>query len=266
VTAPLTNVAIVNRALAKFGAGAVQTMADNTDRGRAVSLVYEETVLGLLSEYPWTFTKLTQQLQQVTIETADASGYLMEGWRYSFGMPANLLASPEKYLRDPRRQDWPVTSFEVQAGVIFCNEPTLYAVARFRPDESVWPPYFVTAVVACLAAELVMPISGNSGLLENLQLQAWGTPGEFRRGGKLGLAKLTDARNRGNSKLPPDPLTQARYGDCSDGGGSPSTGISGAFSSSVTAAQLQALLGTLPTTMPTTAGVLWNNGGVLCIS
>lgn len=210
MAAPLTNVAIVNRALAKFGAGAVETMTDNTQRGAAVQIVYEETILGLMSEYPWSFTKLTQQLSQVVTETPDASGYLMEGWRYAYGLPANLLAQPDKYLRDPRRQDWPVNEFEIQNQTIYCNETSLYAVGRHRADESVWPPYFVTAAVACLAAELVMPISGNSGLLENLQMQAWGTPAEFRRGGKLGLAKLADARTIGNVKLPPDPLSTAR--------------------------------------------------------
>ena len=210
MAAPLTSVGLVNRALAKFGAGAVETMIDTTKRGQAVQLVYEETILGLLSEYPWSFTKLTQQLAQVATETPDSSGYLMEGWRFAYGMPSNLLAAPDKYLKDPRRQDWPVNEFEVQNQTIYCNEQTLYAVGRFRPDESVWPPYFVSAAVACLAAELVMPVSGNSGLLENLQMQAWGTPVEFRRGGKLGLAKLADARTIGNSKLPPDPLAAAR--------------------------------------------------------
>lgn len=210
MAAPLTNVAIVNRALAKFGAGAVQTMSDPTARGAAVALVYEETILGLLSEHPWNFCKLTQRLTQVVDETPDDSGYLMAGWRFAYALPANRLAPPDKYLRDPRRQDWPVNEFETQADLVYCNEQALYAVGRFRPDEAVWPPYFVTAAVQCLAAELIMPISGNAGLLENLQVQAWGTPAENRRGGKLGQAKLADARVGGNAKLPPDPLTAAR--------------------------------------------------------
>lgn len=33
-----------------------------------------------------------------------------------------------------------------------------------------------------------------------------------------------------------------------------------------TAAQLQAVLLTLPTTLPATPGVLWNNGGILAKS
>lgn len=210
MAAPLDDIALANRALASFGAGAIQTFGDSVPPGPAVALVYESVILGLLSEYPWSFTKKTERLSRVVDETPDESGYLMSGWRYAYGLPANLLANPDKYLRDPRRQDWPVNQFEVQDGRVYCNEQTLYAVVRYRPDASVWPPYFVTAAIACLAAELVMPTSGNSGLLEAKQLEAWGTPQEFRRGGKLGIAKLADARNIGNSKLPPDPLTTAR--------------------------------------------------------
>lgn len=210
MAAPLTDIALVNRALAKFGAGAIESMEDATKRGAAVALVYRETIDGLLAEYPWTFTKQTQRLQRVADEAADVSGFLMAGWRFAYALPADILANPEKYLAEPRRQDRPVNQFEVQNGLVYCDEETLYCVARLRVDEAAWPAYFVTAAVACLAAELVMPISGNSGLLENLQAQAWGTPQEFRRGGKLGLAKHADARAAGNAKLPPDPLTMAR--------------------------------------------------------
>ena len=74
-----------------------------------------------------------------------------------------------------------------------------------------WPAYFARAAEWCLSAELVMPVSGNSGLLEKIEARAFGTPEEKRMGGFLGAAKQADARARGTRSLPPDPLTLAHY-------------------------------------------------------
>lgn len=208
--APLNRIALANRALAKFGAGAIQTFDQSLSPGPAVNLVYESVILGLFAEYPWNFSKLTQKLNQVASETPDASGLLMSGWRYAYQLPANRLEMPEKYLRDPRSFREPVTLFEVQNDLVYCDEQTLYAVGRFRVDEANWPAYFAIAAEWCLAAELVMPVSGTAGILQTIQARAWGTPQENRKGGFLGMAKQADARNGGNKALPSDPLTLAR--------------------------------------------------------
>lgn len=199
--APLTNVAIVNRALAVFGGGVVATMQDATPPGPSVAAVYETAMLGLLAEYPWSFTFDVRELVRLADETPDASGLLKSGWRYAYQLPADRLAPPDKYLNDPRDERAAVTRFRVANDRVYCDEEKLYAMARFRPDEAVWPPYFVSAAIAMLAAELVMPISGNATLRGDLEAKAVGTPSERRNGGLLGLAKQTDARNSGTASL-----------------------------------------------------------------
>lgn len=203
--APLTDVAIANRALAKFGAGAITTMADVTPPGPAVRLQYETTIGELLSGYDWTFCKDTVQLSPIS-EPAGADGMLASGWRHVHASPSNLLKLPSKYLADPRFENAPVTAFQVQAGRVYSNEPALWAVAQFRAEETVWPPYFVAAAVACLAADLVMAVSGNSGLFDTLNAIAWGTPSEQRRGGMVAKAQNIDAQNAGGKRLALDEL------------------------------------------------------------
>lgn len=199
--APLTNVAIANRALAKFGAGAITTMTDTTPPGPTVALVYETTILGLLSAYPWSFAKKPVALVRLADEQPDSAGFLMNGWRYAYQLPVDRLAPPDKYLRDPRFENAPVARFSVGDDRVYCDEEKLWAVGRFRPDESVWPAYFIAAAVACLAAELIMPVSGNASQAESLKAEAYGTPSENRRGGALGLAMHSDARNAGGQTL-----------------------------------------------------------------
>ncbi|MGJ0393037.1 MAG: hypothetical protein ACR650_09805 [Methylocystis sp.] len=209
MAAPLTKIGLANRALARFGAGAIQSFDQSIAPGPAVALLYDTVVDGLLAEYPWSFTEQTVSLQPI-VEAPRADGFLIEGWRNAYALPANLLALPERYQRAPVREYAPVTRFEVQNQTVYCDEDALWAVCRMRVDEAQWPPYFVRAAVACLAAELVMSISGNSGQRDALAAEAWGTPEQQRSGGFLGMAKTMDARGAGVRSLPRDPLTLAR--------------------------------------------------------
>lgn len=215
-------VAIVNQALAKLGSLPIQSLDDTTPAGQAVKLAYWEVTNGLLTEVPWSFTLMMVALTATGEVSPDADPYLAEGYRNSYALPAiasamrpdlamPLLAPPIAYFGDPRRADWPERDVLVLNKTIYANRSPLWARVQARPDESEWPPYFVTAAVACLAAELVMPISGNSGLLQSKQEEAWGTPEENRSGGKLGLAKRIDARAHGSKKIRQNPLIDCRY-------------------------------------------------------
>ncbi len=199
---PLTRVKLANRALASIGAGVLTTLDQAMPPGPAVALVYDTAIDGLLAEYPWTFTKQTVQLTPSAQETPDASGFLMAGWRYAYVPPSDLLQPPEKYLTDPRLEGGFITRFAVQNNLVYCDAQSLYAVCRVRADEDVWPPYFVAAAVAVLAAEIAPAITGAAeALIGRLQANAWGTPDQQRCGGKLGAAKTIDAQNSGVESL-----------------------------------------------------------------
>lgn len=206
----LTPVAVANMALAKIGAAPIQSFDQSLPPGPAVALLYQEVIGGLLSEVPWSFTRQMLALTPLAETSPDGSQFLLEGYQYAYQAPPNLLANPVLYLADPRMADRPYKDIQVIGQAIYANRSPLWALCQARADESVWPPYFVTAAVACLAAELVMPISGNSGLLAAKQEEAWGTPEEKRLGGKLGQAKLADSRSQGSRVLSGNPMIDCR--------------------------------------------------------
>jgi hypothetical protein len=205
--APWTDIRFANAALAKFGGGAIATMADVAPPGPKVRLIYQ-VVADELFSYPWTFCKITTPLERVVDEAPGSDGMLMAGWRYAHALPVDRLAPPVKYLRDPRFEDCPVQRFAVQNELVYSDDEKLWAVVLVRPDESVWPPYFRTAFIGCLAANLVMPVSGNSGMFDKLDLIAYGSPSENRKGGLVGRAMQADAFNAGSQKINVDGLVE----------------------------------------------------------
>jgi hypothetical protein len=226
---------IANAALGSFGSGAITSFDQALPPAPRVKMKYHEVIDGLLSEYPWNFSKRTVKLQRLRgiggpINFADddqssesfppfppfpsrefRDDFLASGWRFAFQLPNDIVAPPDKYLVHPRRADHPLRHFEVQNQTLYCDREEVWAVARCRVDVANWPPYFVTAAIACLAAELIMPVSGNAGILQIKQEEAWGTPDEFRRGGKLGLAKLADSRTNSSPAMLDNPLINARW-------------------------------------------------------
>ncbi len=212
MAAPLTPVGIANRALAKIGAGAIQSFDQTLPPGPQVALVYDVLMGELLAKFPWSFTLAPAlALAQVAPDQTDGATYDNEGWQYCYALPANLLQPPDAYLTNPRRADWPMRDFDVQGQLLYCDEPAVWARCRFYPDESIWPPYFVAAAVHCLAAELIMPISGNAGQRDKLLAEAFGTPEDMRRGGMIYQAALIDSQNDGEPVLRANPLIDARY-------------------------------------------------------
>lgn len=206
-----SDVDIANKALMLFGSAPVQNFDDATRVGRVVKGRYYDVIDGLLSEYPWSFTKQTMALAALS-EPLQPDARLVSGWRYVYQLPAEALAPPEAYIADPRFPQNRLKSFAVMGDSVYCDRDAVWAIVCVRVEPSAWPPYFTMAAIACLAAEFVMPISGNAGLRTSLQEEAWGTPEERRMGGKLGAAKASDARNSGPRSLVwRDPLTDARW-------------------------------------------------------
>jgi hypothetical protein len=210
-----TEVEVANQALAKFGGGNVATFDDATALGRAVKGVYWRVVLDLLTATNWSFTRSYLQLAQLS-EALMPDTYIASGWRYAYGLPAfgpgGILSPPSGYLSAPNRAYGLVRDFEVMNGVVFCDQTTLWADVEQAVGPTSWPPYFTRAVVDSLAYELVMPVSGNSGLRDSLKEEAVGPPEEGGRGGSLGKAMTADSRNDSSDTLGNNsPLVDARW-------------------------------------------------------
>ena len=206
-----TQVQVANMALASFGSRPIQSFQDVTPAGTAVALLYPLVMNSLMGEYPWSFCKMTVALAQLNV--ADLSdGMNIAGWQNAFQLPGNMLANPIKILANNRYPDGPETRYEIQGSIVYSDQIALWALGQFYLDEASWPPTFLKAAVACLAAELYPLITGNGGQLDKLQAFAWGSPAEQRMGGCLGMAKRTDARNNPSRVLVHNPLIDVRVG------------------------------------------------------
>ena len=204
-----TPVQIANMALASFGSSPIQSMDDATPAGSNVALLYPLVMRGLIAEYPWTFSKLTVQLNQLA-EPPLSDGLLTQGWQNAFALPENIIGQPSRMLANNRYPDGAETRFEIQGQVVYSNQIALWAVGQFYVDEAAWPDYFTPAAVACFAAEIYPFITGNGNLAATLAAKAWGAPQEQRTGGLLGSAKRTDARANPSRVIGHNPLIDVR--------------------------------------------------------
>jgi hypothetical protein len=207
----MDDLTVANMAFNAFGAKPVQTFDQATRNGESVGLIYRRVVDGVLSEYPWTCTKRTVSLQRVD-EPLEDDGRLANGWLYAFALPAERLTVPQRFLQNPRYQDRPLQNYAIEAGRVYADYSPLWAMARLRAAPDVWEPYLLNAIVAELAAEFIMPTSGNAGQAETLAAKAHGTSSEQRRGGLLGAAIRADSFNSGPIQLSrSNPLVDARF-------------------------------------------------------
>ena len=217
-----SEVQIANEALAKLGAGEIATFDDQTALARAVKRTYWRVVHGMLTDNQWTFTRACLALTPL-VEPLQADLYIATGWQYAYALPAygpgGILAPPYGYLTTPARADELLRDFAVQAGVLYCNampadgqgQGGVWALVQQDVSPAFWPAYFRRAAVDSLAYELVMPVSGNSGLRDSLKLEAVGPPEDWGRGGSLYRAMLADGLNESESLGSASPLVDARW-------------------------------------------------------
>ncbi|MFZ1963870.1 MAG: hypothetical protein WAU78_10490 [Roseiarcus sp.] len=208
-----TPIRIANMALASFGAAPIQTFengaADATPAGSTVALLYPLVIRGLFAEYPWNFAKVTVPLDQLA-ETPLSDGLLPSGWQLAFALPDDFIGLPERILANNRYPDGPETRFEIQGATVYTNQLALWAIGTVYVDEADWPDYFSAAAVACFAAEIYSPITGNGPRLADLRADAWGSPQENRLGGKLGNARRIDSRANPSRVITHNPLIDVR--------------------------------------------------------
>lgn len=205
-----TEVDIANEGLMAFGATPISSFVADAPNVAKVKTVYMRVVPGIFSEYPWSFTKLTKKLERLD-EPLEEDGLLANGWRCAFGLPIERLGNPQRFLADPRNPDRPLRHFAIEGGKVFADYEKLWALGRFMVNPDEWPPYFHSAIVAALSAELIIPISGNASQYDRLQVSAYGTPSENRRGGMLGAAIKADSFASGPIRIPmSNPLVDAR--------------------------------------------------------
>ena len=153
----LSALALCSRALLKIGAQPVASLEEGTAEAEVASNLYPGTRDALLSAHPWSFATGQAALSRLSaVPRAD--------FAHAFQLPAGFLRAISAGTAGRARG----IVYRLLEDRLFTDVPDVALTYVFRPDESAFPPYFASALVARLAAEFCIPLTENSSRMEML--------------------------------------------------------------------------------------------------
>ncbi len=154
-------VAICNLALGHLGKDDITSIDEASAEAKACKKFYQITLDVALQAYPWRWARTTEALAQVLTNTKENK------WLYAYQRPSDCL----KVIRvvDESLADYMPSGdgvllgghkYEIEGQVIYCDLSPAYLVYTKKvSDPALFPPAFVEAMGAALAARLAMPIT-----------------------------------------------------------------------------------------------------------
>lgn len=170
----LSDIEICSVALVKIGASDIAAFDDETVEADVASRLYDVTLNGLIVTHPWHFTLAEAELEAVD-EPAQA------GFAHAFAMPDDLLRIISAGAGSRARG----VEYRVAGRRLYANAPRILLSYQRRPATVDFPPFFVQALIARLAAELCIPLTEGTSRAEALYGLA---------AAELRIAKLLDSQ------------------------------------------------------------------------
>jgi hypothetical protein len=186
----LTAVELCAAALVKLGADPIISFTESRLEASVAQRLYPIVLDGLLAAHPWSFSVTQQGL------TAGATAPVAD-FAYAFNLPTGCL----RVLSAGHTGSGRGLDYRVQGSKLLANAPELVVTYQRRPSEAELPAFFVSALVARLAAEFCLPITENASRAETLQQLAQS---------ELRLARLVDSQQSTPRRVEDFTLIQAR--------------------------------------------------------
>jgi hypothetical protein len=178
-------------ALLKLGARAIDSLDEPTVEAGCARRLYPLVRDGLLVAHPWSFTLAAARL------SPEAEAPLAD-FRYSFPLPADHLRTVSAGVGASARG----LTYRIQGSKLLADAPEVTVAYQRRAGETMFPAFFVQALVARLAAELCIPVTeGTARAAELAQMAEL----ELRR------ARLADSQQATPRRLEDFTLIEARY-------------------------------------------------------
>ncbi|MBB4285118.1 hypothetical protein [Roseospira goensis] len=187
---PVSAIALCARALIKLGARPLVSFDEGTAEAEVARTLYADVRDALLSAHPWTFATA-----QVTL--ARLAGVPVADYAHAYQLPADHLRTLSAG-GDGRGAGLVYRQVEDR---LLTDAGRVSLTYIFRPDESAFPPVFVEALSARLAAEFCLPLTESTSrgeLLHRLADEA------------LRQARLIDSQQDTPHRLTHFPLLEAR--------------------------------------------------------
>ncbi len=179
----ISKTSIINLALANLGQKLVSSPSENTQTARTANLMYDFVRRNLLRAHDWAFAMHWAKLAASTVESPSVN------LPYVFALPSNsLFIKKIAYEGIPLHYHFPYNFFNDEQGnkLVAC----LYenAKALYVADEEntvLFDPAFVACFVLLLAAELAVPITGDSEIAKLMLSKYQSKLDEARQANKI---------------------------------------------------------------------------------
>lgn len=187
---PLNDVALCSRALMRVGCEPIASFEDGTAESEISGALYVPARDALLSSYGWSFA--TGQVELTRLIDAPLADY-----QYAYALPNDFLRAMSAGTGSRGRG----LDYRIARNVLHTDAEQVMLTYIFLPDESEFPPFFASALIARLAAEFCIPLTESTARAEALYKLA---DDEFRK------AKQVDAQQDSPSRIESFPLVDVR--------------------------------------------------------
>lgn len=185
-----TDIGLCSRALIRIGAHPITSFQDGTAAAEIAGALYNASRDALISSYAWSFASAQQALTRL-------EGEPLADYRYAYALPNDFLRAVSAGNGARGRG----ISYRIARGQLHTDSEAVTLSYVFRPDESEFPPYFDTALIAQLAAEFCIPLTENTSRSEAM----------FRMAEKdFARARQIDAQQDTPNRIERFPLTDIR--------------------------------------------------------
>ena len=186
----LSALALCSRALLKIGAQPVASLEEGTAEAEIAANLYPSVRDALLSIHPWSFATGQAPLPRLVEQPA-------ADFAYAFQLPQGFLRALSAGAPGAGRG----LAYRLLEDRLHADSPQVVLTYVFRPDESTFPPFFASALVARLAAEFCLPLTENASRAEVLYRMAEQ---------ELRAARLADSQQATARSIEDFPLVAAR--------------------------------------------------------
>ena len=168
-----TKETVASQALARLGEPSISDFTADSDTAEKLNLLYETTILALLSQHDWTFATARATLLE------DGAAVPENQWTRAFLLPVlktDRVGKPITIFNSSDVGAMAVFEYQIEGKWIQTNHTEILIEYIKRKPENDWPGYFSVLAVEALAATLALPVTENASKEEMHRAIAFGSP------------------------------------------------------------------------------------------
>lgn len=200
-----TALSICSDTLIMLGASPLSSFTEGTDAAQAADRLYPDLRDTLLSSYQWSWSVKKEQLARLATAPTNE-------WKYAYQLPGDMLSGVVAVFETSGTTERPLRyGWEIYGDQLYTNMETVYVDYQGTVNESKMPPYFVDLLKSALASKLALVITDQITKADYFKAEAYGTPIDAGRGGKMREAMNIDSRGKPPQVIEDYSLIQVRY-------------------------------------------------------